>query len=71
MTRRILPAFLLVSGISILVFFLTAGLARPSLEEVPDFGALDVSFFISFAMFLPMGRSSHRGDRGVRSVGSL
>lgn len=55
MTRRILPAFLLVAGISILVFFLTAGLARLPLEEVPDFGPLDVSFSISFAMFLPMG----------------
>ena len=55
MTRRILPALLFAVGTAILIFFLTLGLTRPSIEGIADFGPLDVSFSVSFAMFLPMG----------------
>ena len=46
---------LLVFGVTILVLSLVWGLQRPPIEEIPDFGALDLSFVLAFAMFLPMG----------------
>jgi hypothetical protein len=51
----LLPWTLLGLAVVLLALVLALGLSRPSLSDLDDFGARDVTFIVSFAAFVPMG----------------